>query len=295
MDIGDASSAAADAAVGGVDSASTAGSGDYSNPGFGIDEGIPGLGPSETGPMHSPGLSYATLDVLNDIGLGKMDIPGFSQTVEQALASQNAHSFLNQAVPTLVSMFGPPGAGIAFSALDALKSLETGRATPGQAALSFGIGALGVPGPVVSALQGNLGPAASGLAQSGLAGLVGKALDVPAPIAGLALNLSNIGPSIGQAVAGAVPNAPSTGILEGISGFIDQALGGLSLGSMAPGTPPTPGSMTAPDSGYSADVFPVMAAIEEAAQPQQQTPQPTFQPRVVAGRYGPLVDYQFGA
>jgi len=263
--------------------------------GFGIDEGIPGLGPSQTGPMHSPGLSYDTLNVLNEIGLGNMTIPGFSQTVGQALAAQNAHNVLNATLPTIMSMLGPPGSGLAFSALNLAKGLESGQITPGQGLLSLGLGALGVPGFVTSALQGNIGQAASGLVQSGLASAVGKALDVPAPAAGLALNLSNIGPSIDQAVAGSVPSAPSTGTPGGLAGFIDQALGGFSLGSIAPGTPPTPGSMPGPETGYSADVFPVLAAIEEATQPQQQSQPPTFQPRIVAGRYGPLVDYQFGA
>ena len=258
--------------------------------------GVPGVSQNAFGPsgMNTP----TALSALNDMGFG--NLTGFNpnnpdQTIAQMVAANNMHSVLNATLPTIMSMLGPPGTGLAFNALNLAKGLESGQVTPGQGLLSLGLGALGVPGPVVSALQGNLGQAASGLAQSGLASAVGKALDVPAPIAGLGLNLSGIGPSIGQAVAGSVPNAPSTGTPGGLAGFIDQALGGFSLGSIAPGTPPTPGSMTAPDSGYSADVFPVMAAIEEAAQPQQQTPQPTFQPRIVAGRYGPLVDYQFGA
>lgn len=252
----------------------------------------------EQGQITPNSVSAGMLNQLNNLGLG--NLTGFNpnnptQTVGQMVAANNMHSVLNATLPTIMSMLGPPGTGLAFNALNLAKGLEAGQITPGQGLLSLGLGALGVPGPVASALQGNIGQAASGLAQSGLASAVGKALDVPAPIAGLGLNLSGIGPSIGQAVAGSVPNAPSTGTPGGLAGFIDQALGGFSLGSIAPGTPPTPGSMTAPDSGYSADVFPVMAAIEEAAQPQQQTPQPTFQPRIVAGRYGPLVDYQFGA
>jgi len=242
--------------------------------------------------------AIGTLQSLNNLGFG--NLTGLNpnnpdQTIAQMVASNNMHSALNAVLPSLMaSLVGPMGS-LGLGAFNTFAGLQSGQLTPGQAALG-GIGALlGVPGFVTSALQGNLGQAASGLAQSGLASAVGKALDVPAPGAGLVLNLSGIGPSIGQAVAGSVPNAPSTGTPGGLAGFIDQALGGFSLGSIAPGTPPTPGSMTAPDSGYSADVFPVMAAIEEAAQPQQQTPQLTFQPRIVAGRYGPLVDYQFGA
>jgi len=242
--------------------------------------------------------AIGTLQSLNNLGFG--NLTGFNpnnpdQTVAQLVAAQNAHNALNATLPTIMSMLGPPGTGLAFNALNLAKGLESGQITPGQGLLSLGLGALGVPGPAASALQGNIGQAASGLAQSGLASAVGKALDVPAPVAGLGLNLSGIGPSIGQAVAGSVPNAPSTGTPGGLAGFIDQALGGFSLGSIAPGTPPTAGSMPGPETGYSADVFPVLAAIEEATQPQQQTQQPTMQSRMVAGRYGPLVDYQFGA
>ena len=258
--------------------------------------GMPGVSQSAFGPsgMNTP----TALSALNDMGFG--NLTGFNpnnpdQTIAQMVAANNMHSVLNATLPTIMSMLGPPGTGLAFNALNLAKGLESGQVTPGQGLLSLGLGALGVPGPVASALQGNIGQAASGLVQSGLASAVGNTLGIPAPVAGLGLNLSGIGPSIGQAVAGSVPNAPSTGTPGGLAGFIDQALGGFSLDSIAPGTPPTPGSMTAPDSGYSADVFPVLAAIEEAAQPQQQTPQPTFQPRIVAGRYGPLVDYQFGA
>lgn len=306
MDIGDASSAAADAAVGGVDSpgfdvAGLAGLSDV--PGQTVEGALGqmlfdlGLQQDTTTPQEMQ-TAIGTLQSLNNLGFG--NLTGFNpnnpdQTVAQLVAAQNAHSALNAVVPTIMSMLGPPGTGLAFNALNLAKGLESGKTTPGQGLLSLGLGALGVPGPVASALQGDIGQAASGLVQSGLASAVGNTLGIPAPVAGLGLNLSGIGPSIGQAVAGSVPNAPSTGTPGGLAGFIDQALGGFSLGSIAPGTPPTAGSMTAPDSGYSADVFPVLAAIEEAAQPQQQTYQPTFQPRIVAGRYGPLVDYQFGA
>lgn len=304
MAIGDASSAAADAAVGEVGTAADAAPSSSSNQDMdavlslaeAMGGGLLGVSQNEFG---SSGMNTPTaLSALNDMGFG--NLTGFNpnnldQTIAQMVASNNMHAALNAVVPSLMaSLVGPMGS-FGLGALNAAAGLQSGKTTPGQAALGLGLGALGVPGFVTSALQGNIGQAASGLVQSGLASAVGNTLGIPAPAAGLALNLSNIGPSIGQAVAGSVPSAPSTGTPGGLAGFIDQALGGFSLGSIAPGTPPTAGSMTGPETGYSADVFPVMAAIEEAAQPQQQTPQPTFQPRIVAGRYGPLVDYQFGA
>jgi hypothetical protein len=301
MDIGDASSAAADAAVGGVDAAADAAPSSSSNQDMdavlsmveAMGGGVPGVSQNAFGPsgMNTP----TALSALNDMGFG--NLTGFNpnnptQSIAEMVAANNMHSVLNATLPTIMSMLGPPGTGLAFNALNLAKGLESGQVTPGQGLLSLGLGAIGVPGPVASALQGNLGQAASGLAQSGLASAVGNTLGIPAPVAGLGLNLSGIGPSIGQAVAGSVPSASSTGTPGGLAGFIDQALGGFSLGSIAPGTPPTAGSTTAPDSSYSADVFPVMAAIEQAAQAPKQ---PEWSSQMTAGRYGPLMEYEFGA
>jgi len=301
MDIGDASSAAADAAVGGVDAAADAAPSSSSNQDMdavlslaeAMGGGVPGVSQNAFGPsgMNTP----TALSALNDMGFG--NLTGFNpnnptQSIAEMVAANNMHSVLNATLPTIMSMLGPPGTGLAFNALNLAKGLESGQVTPGQGLLSLGLGAIGVPGPVASALQGNLGQAASGLAQSGLASAVGNTLGIPAPAAGLALNLSGIGPSIGQAVAGSVPSASSTGTPGGLAGFIDQALGGFSLGSIAPGTPPTAGSTAAPDSSYSADVFPVMAAIEQAA---QEPKQPKWSSQMTAGRYGPLMEYEFGA
>jgi len=301
MDIGDASSAAADAAVGGVDAAADAAPSSSSNQDMdavlslaeAMGDGVPGVSQNAFGPsgMNTP----TALSALNDMGFG--NLTGFNpnnptQSIAEMVAANNMHSVLNATLPTIMSMLGPPGTGLAFNALNLAKGLESGQVTPGQGLLSLGLGAIGVPGPVASALQGNLGQAASGLAQSGLASAVGNTLGIPAPAAGLALNLSGIGPSIGQAVAGSVPSAFSTGTPGGLAGFIDQALGGFSLGSIAPGTPPTAGSTAAPDSSYSADVFPVMAAIEQAA---QEPKRPKWSSQMTAGRYGPLMEYEFGA
>lgn len=304
MDVGDASSAAADAAVGGVvgfDPAGLAGLSDV--PGQSV-EGALGqmlfdLGlQQDTTTQKGMQTAIGTLQSLNNLGFG--NLTGFNpnnpdQTVAQIIASNNMHGFLNATVPTIMSLLGPPGTGLALNAMSLMDALQSGKATPGEAALGFGLRALGVPGFVTSALQGNMGQAASGLAQSGLASHVGNTLGISAPLAILGLNLSGIGPAVGQVVAGSVPNMPSTGILEGLSGVINKALSGFNLGSIASGTPPTSGSMQTSDSGYSADTFPVLAAIEAAAQPQQTTqPTPSFTRNLLAGRYGPIVQYEYG-
>jgi hypothetical protein len=153
----DSDSASVSAAMDAVDAAA--------NSGFGIAEGIPGLGPSGIGP------GQAALSALSDIGFG--NLTGFNpnnpdQTIAQMVASGNMHSALNMALPGLMASL-VPGGNLALSGLNAFNALQSGKSTPGQALTSFGLGALGVPGPVVSAMQGQFGPAAGGLAQAGLA------------------------------------------------------------------------------------------------------------------------------
>ncbi len=281
---GDADSAAVAA---GLDAAAADAA---ANSGFGIAEGIPGLGPSGIGPGQE------ALSTLSDIGFG--NLTGLNpnnpdQTIAQMVASGNMHSALNMALPGLMASL-VPGGNLALSGLNAFNALQSGKSTPGQALTSFGLGALGVPGPVVSAMQGQFGPAAGGLAQAGLAGLLSPSLGA---MAGPALNLSGVGPAVGQAVSNAVPNAQDPGILSGISNALDQALSGFSgfsLGNIAPGTPPTPGSTQALDggTGISQETYPVAAAIEQAA---QEFKPPTRGREMVAGRYGPTIQYEFGA
>lgn len=301
-------SAAADAAAAAAEAAS-----------LGFDVGTPG---TSTGPSSSISVSgnlgqdvFSILDQLaqgkgqipanmpagllnqlNDAGLG--NLAGFNpnnptQTVGQMVAANNMHAALNTALPGLMASL-VPGGNIALSGLNAFNALQSGKSTPGQALTSFGLGALGVPGPVVSAMQGQFGPAAGGLAQAGLAGLLSPSLGA---MAGPALNLSGVGPAVGQAVSNAVPNAQDPGILSGISNALDQALSGFSgfsLGNIAPGTPPTPGSTQTLDggTGISQETYPVAAAIEQAA---QEFKPPTRGREMVAGRYGPTMQYEFGA
>lgn len=256
--------------------------------GYGINESIPGLGVSETGPMHSPGLSYATLNVLNDIGLGKMDIPGFGQNIEQALAAQNVHNVLNYTVPALVSMV--PGYGT-VSALGKgianIHGLMTGRLTPAEVMPGLAAGLIsaktGIPSGILEgAFQGNLGKAAGAGAQAGLGTLANSF----GPLAGLAFNLSGAGPAIGksvsEAVSGATGGAPSSSS-SGLTGLLGGA------GTPSQGSAPTGNAYG--DTGTNPDTYAVTAAIEQAA---QEATQPSWKRETVAGRYGPIVQYEYG-
>lgn len=239
-------------------------------------------------PQHSSGVSYADLAALAAAGLGKMDVPGFGQNIEQALAAQNVHNVLNYAVPAFVNLV--PGYGLMSSigrGISTAHALIDGRLTPAQAFPSLAgavIGAkTGIPSGILEGLfENNPGKAAGAGAQAGLGALASNF----GPAGSLAYGLSGIGPSVGKAVSDAVSGA--TG------GSKSSGLGSLS-GS---GAAPAPSQGSAPtgnaygDVGISPDTYAVTAAIEQAA---QEFKQPTREREMVAGRYGPIMNYEFGA
>lgn len=237
------------------------------------------------GREHSPGLSYADLAALEQAGFGKMDIPGFSQNVEQALAAQNVHNILNYAAPAIASLV--PGYGT-VSALGKgianIHGLMTGRLTPAEVVPGLAAGLIGAKTGIPSGLlegvfQGNLGKAAGSGAQAGLTSLANSM----SPLGGLAVGLSGLGSAVNR------------GVSEAVSGATGGARSG-GLGSL-PGAGPAPSTSTAPtgnvygDAGVTQDISPVLAAIEQEA---QQT-QPAFRREMLAGRYGPIMQYEFGA
>jgi hypothetical protein len=238
-------------------------------------------------PQHSSGVSYADLAALEQAGFGKMDIPGFSQNVEQALAAQNVHNVLNYAAPALASLV--PGYGT-VSALGKgianIHGLMTGRLSaeevvPGLAAGLIGA-KTGIPSGILEGIfTGDLGKTVGSGAQAGLGALVGGLTGNP--MAG-ALASSTLGPAVGRAASEAVSGA--TGGSR--SGGLGAALGL----SSAPSQGSSPTGNTYGDAGVNADTYSVLAAIEQAAQKPKQ---PEWSSQMTAGRYGPLMDYQFGA
>lgn len=237
------------------------------------------------GREHSPGLSYADLAALEQAGFGKMDIPGFSQNVEQALAAQNVHNVLNYAVPALVNLV--PGYGT-VSALGKgianIHGLMTGRLTAEQVLPGIAAGVIGaktgIPSSILEGLfEGSLGKAAGAGAQAGLGAIASNI----GPVGSLAYGLSGMGSAVNR------------GVTDAVSGAIGGRSGGI---SSLPGAGPAPSTSTSPtgsvhgDSGITQEISPTMAAIEQAV---RETMTPAWDRQVVAGRYGPTVQYEYGA
>jgi hypothetical protein len=233
--------------------------------------------------FHSPGVSYGTLAGLQDAGFGKTGVPGFNQNVEQALAAQNVHNVLNYAAPALASLV--PGYGT-VSALGKgianIHGLMTGRLSaeevvPGLAAGLIGA-RTGIPSGILEGIFTNdLGKAVGSGAQAGLGALVSGITGNP--LAG-ALASSTLGPAVNRAASEAVGGSKAGGL-------------GAALGlSSAPSQGSSPTGNTYGDAGINADAYSVLAAIEQAA---QEPKQPEWSSQMTAGRYGPLMDYQFGA
>lgn len=239
-------------------------------------------------------LDRGSLAALAAAGLGKVDISP-TQNVEQALAARNVQDILGYVAPAIASLV--PGFGTISTIGRVGSGLLSGTMTPGQA-FSTGLAGLigaktGIPSGIVEGLfEGNLGKAAGSGAQAGLGtlatGLTGN------PLVG-ALTSATIGPAVGRAVSDAVGGGPSKS--GGLPGMLDQGLGtsnwgGLFSGASAPSTSTAPTGNTYSDSGITQDISPVRAAIEQAT---QQAVTPAWDRQIVAGRYGPTVQYEYGA
>jgi hypothetical protein len=217
-----------------------------------------------------------------------MDIPGFTQNVEQALAAQNVHNVLNYAAPAFAGLI--PGYGT-VSALGKgianIHGLMTGRLSakdvvPGLAAGLIGA-RTGIPSGILEGLfEGNPGKAAGAGAQAGLTSLANSM----SPFGGLAVGLSGIGSSFGKAVSDAVSGATGGGKSDGLGSVLGSGAG------PAPSQGSSPTGNTYGDAGVNADTYSVLAAIEQAA---QEPKQPAWSSQMTAGRYGPLMEYEFGA
>lgn len=226
--------------------------------------------------------AISTLGSLANLGFGKVE--GLNpnnptQSVDEMLAAQNVSNILGYVAPAIASMV--PGYGTISTIGRVGAGLLSGTMTPGQA-FSLGLSGLlgaktGVPSGIFEGIfEGNLGKAASSGAQAGLAslatGLTGS------PLAG-ALTGAAFGPAVGRATSEAVGGSRSGGI---------SSLPGAS----APSTSTTPTGNTYSDSGITQDISPVRAAIEQAT---QQAVTPAWDRQIVAGRYGPTVQYEYGA
>ena len=256
-----------------------------------------GLDPDEASGLAS---TYSKQELANLSSSGYGTLTGLNknnptQSVDEMLAAQNVHNVLNYVAPAIASMV--PGYG-AISTIGRVGSgLLSGTMTPGQA-LSMGLaGALGaktgLPSGIFEGLfEGNPGKAAGAGAQGGLAALTSALTGNPyaGAIAG-----ATLGPSLSRSVSEAVGGSSTKG--GGLAGMLDQGLGtsnwgGLLGGSSAPSQGSAPTGNASGDVGISPDTYAVLAAIEQAA---QEPAQPAWERQTVAGRYGPVMNYEFGA
>jgi len=232
--------------------------------------------------------AISTLGSLANLGYGKIE--GLNpnnptQSVDEMRNAQTVQNFLNYAAPAFAGLI--PGYGTISTIGRVGAGLMSGTMTPAQALTAGIAGALGartgIPGPVFEGiLSGDFGRAAGAGVQGGLTSLANNLTG--SPLGGLALNLSGIGPAVGRSVSEAV----SGGTGGSKSGGLGAALGLPS----APSQGSSPTGNTYGDTGINADTYSVLAAIEQAA---QEPKQPEWSSQMTAGRYGPLMDYQFGA
>lgn len=225
------------------------------------------------------------LDSMSNLGLGRtegLNPNNPTQSVDEMRNAQMVQDILGYVAPAIASLV--PGYGTISTIGRVGAGLMSGTMTPGQA-FSLGLSGLlgaktGVPSGIFEGIfEGNLGKAAGSGAQAGLTSLANSM----GPLGGLAVNLSGIGPSFNKAVSDAV-----SGATGGRSGGI----------SSLPGAGPAPSTSTAPtggaygDAGITQEISPTKAAIEQAA---RETMTPAWDRQVVAGRYGPTVQYEYGA
>ncbi len=215
------------------------------------------VGGSMLSGMHSPNMSYAELQGLADLGLGAMDVPGFDQTVDQALAAQAFHGYMNEYAPTVVGLMVP-----GFSTLNTLTNIAggllSGKSTVGQTAVSAGLAVaanqLGVPVGVISGMiNGDYGQIAANTANSALTSAIASATGVNPGLVGLGMNVSGVGKGLGSEIAGAVNSVtgtPTSSNLGSLSGFLDSVLSGMGVPTGGAATSP---SSSTPSSGSSGD------------------------------------------
>ena len=240
----------------------------------------------------------STLESLSNLGYGRttgLYANNPTMSVDQLIGANNLSNILGYVAPAIASMV--PGYG-AISTIGRVGSgLLSGTMTPGQA-LSMGLaGALGaktgLPSGIFEGLfEGNPGKAAGAGAQGGLAALTSALTGNP--YAG-AIASATLGPSLGRSVSEAVGGSSTKG--GGLAGMLDQGLGtsnwgGLFAGASAPSQGSAPTGNTYGDTGINPETYAVTAAIEQAA---QEFKQPTREREMVAGRYGPITNYEFGA
>jgi hypothetical protein len=162
------------------------------------------FGVRDSSQISTSGLDRGTLSAARDAGLGQLNLTD-NQTVDQALAAFNVSDAMDYAFPGLANAM-VPGFSTLSSVSKALVGLHQGYLTPGQALAQIGLGLLsGKTNIPESALQqafsGQYGPLAGGIAQSGLAGLIGDKIGVPSGLVNMGLGAAGVGKSVAGALS----------------------------------------------------------------------------------------------
>jgi len=226
------------------------------------------------------------LDSMAALGLGRtegLNPNNPTQSVDEMRNAQMVQDVLNYAAPAFASLV--PGYGMVSNigrGIAGIHGLMTGTLSPKDVVPGLVAGLVGartgIPSGIVEGIiTGDLGKTVGSGAQAGLGALVGGLTGNP--LAG-ALASSTLGPAVGRAASEAVGGSKSGG------------LGGLFGGAGVPSTSSAPTGNTYGDTGINADAYSVLAAIEQAA---QEPKQPEWSSQMTAGRYGPLMEYEFGA
>ncbi len=229
--------------------------------------------------------AISTLGSLANLGYGKIE--GLNpnnptQSVDEMRNAQTVQNVLNYAAPAFASLV--PGYGMVSNigkGIAGIHGLMTGTLSPKDVVPGLAAGLIGartgIPSGIVEGIiTGDLGKTVGSGAQAGLGALVGGLTGNP--MAG-ALASSTLGSAVGRAASEAVGGTKS----GGLSGLFSGA---------APSTSSAPTGNTYGDTGINADTYAVLAAIEQAA---QEPKQPEWSSQMTAGRYGPLMEYEFGA
>ncbi len=226
------------------------------------------------------------LDSMAALGLGRtegLNPNNPTQSVDEMRNAQMVQDVLNYAAPAFASLV--PGYGMVSNigkGIAGIHGLMTGTLSPKDVVPGLAAGLIGartgIPSGIVEGIiTGDLGKTVGSGAQAGLGALVSGITGNP--MAG-ALASSTLGPAVNRAASEAVGGTKSGGP------------GGLFGGAGVPSTSSAPIGNTYGDAGVNADTYSVLAAIEQAA---QEPKQPAWSSQMTAGRYGPLMEYEFGA
>ena len=284
---GDADSAAAnDAAaadagvgdVGGIDAGAT----DASLGAAGVENAMDAIGLAglaQDAEVSPGGMTYGELQALEDMGFGKMEgvnPNNPTQSVEEALAAQNFHSFMNVAVPAFMG-FAVPGFNALTKGAQIVDAVTSGNMTIGQAVTSIGLGltaqAIGVPpGTLNAAINGNLGQVVANTTMAAAPAVIDAITGVPAGIVGFGMSVSGLGQQGNQAIASNVNETlgitPSNAAIGQVAASIDEALG------LEPGTAQAIGLTEndfGPAGGYTASAGGDASSSDSQGQAQVQS------------------------